>query len=530
MNLYHTLKRYPILEFELFVRSSIPGRIRIQCEFIRRDDAALFIETHCINDTNIFNITIHRITGTILIFYNPNAYCEKQIYYLIYDILYKYIHKNEEFSENRTFKMTLEHTALISSVISDFFIPAFVPISAITLTVLCVPNLRNILEELKMRRIGLSSLYFTILIATVASGSFFSAALMGWFFRFWDNKTRRENHKFYCYFLSHINNTIKSCTINRICDSKHTIYLSEILKRSFAITQRQRLVFYGQNFANRAVLPTLLASGCGVMIGDLTMTLAILRPDYATAAGMIGVSGAFHDFKTMLNYDIIISDFKLSEKCLDSNLLIIEFEDKWVRDENIHGFLESISRIREICPEIQIVIMGNFTSDIIDHVLSHFDAKSIINTSSIDPQHYELNLPEETRVVLVGNIFWKISGNPQSITRIGTKLSDIDYDKMKHYSAFLLRHEHEMIAKIWAISDRRRSIQKKLHQYIYIPNIYCVAGAFLWGFTSLTAVLITNLASWNMFRISRFWKFRQKMSFDTSIPYKNMAFESLSER
>ena len=32
-----------------------------------------------------------------------------------------------------------------------------------------------------------------------------------------------------------------------------------------------------------------------------------------------------------------------------------------------------------------------------------------------------------------------------------------------------------------------------------IPNILCVAGAFVWGFTSLTSVMVTNLATYGIY-------------------------------
>ena len=36
-------------------------------------------------------------------------------------------------------------------------------------------------------------------------------------------------------------------------------------------------------------------------------------------------------------------------------------------------------------------------------------------------------------------------------------------------------------------------------KFVLVPNVLCVAGAFLFGFTGLTAVMISNLGTLNLF-------------------------------
>ena len=38
-----------------------------------------------------------------------------------------------------------------------------------------------------------------------------------------------------------------------------------------------------------------------------------------------------------------------------------------------------------------------------------------------------------------------------------------------------------------------------MHRAILIPNLMCIAGAFFLGFTSLSAVVITNLGTWAIY-------------------------------
>ena len=40
---------------------------------------------------------------------------------------------------------------------------------------------------------------------------------------------------------------------------------------------------------------------------------------------------------------------------------------------------------------------------------------------------------------------------------------------------------------------------KVAHRYALIPNVLCVAGAFVWGFTSLVSVVVTNLATYSIY-------------------------------
>ena len=80
-----------------------------------------------------------------------------------------------------------------------------------------------------------------------------------------------------------------------------------------------------------------------------------------------------------------------------------------------------------------------------------------------------------------------------AISLVAGEASDLDPD---HDPApiWLLEPRLAKLGEIWEIAHIHRQRLKVAHRYALIPNVLCVAGAFVWGFTSLTSVVVTNLA------------------------------------
>jgi cation transport ATPase len=80
-----------------------------------------------------------------------------------------------------------------------------------------------------------------------------------------------------------------------------------------------------------------------------------------------------------------------------------------------------------------------------------------------------------------------------AISLVAGGFSDLDLD---HDPApiWLLEPRLAKLGEIWDIAHINRQRLKVAHRYALIPNVLCVAGAFVWGFTSLTSVVVTNLA------------------------------------
>ena len=60
----------------------------------------------------------------------------------------------------------------------------------------------------------------------------------------------------------------------------------------------------------------------------------------------------------------------------------------------------------------------------------------------------------------------------------------------------LLQPRITKLAELWDIASIHRRRLRVAHGYALIPNLACIAGAFVWGFTSLASVVVTNLGTY----------------------------------
>jgi hypothetical protein len=70
---------------------------------------------------------------------------------------------------------------------------------------------------------------------------------------------------------------------------------------------------------------------------------------------------------------------------------------------------------------------------------------------------------------------------------------------------YLLSGNRMELAALWRIAFREPSRAWRQAAYTVIPNLICVAGAFALGFTSLHAVLLTNLGTFTAYRSAKSW-------------------------
>jgi Cu2+-exporting ATPase len=63
----------------------------------------------------------------------------------------------------------------------------------------------------------------------------------------------------------------------------------------------------------------------------------------------------------------------------------------------------------------------------------------------------------------------------------------------------LLQPRLTRLAELWDIAHTHQSHLKVAHGYALIPNLFCVAGALVWGFTSLASVVMTNLGTYSVY-------------------------------
>jgi cation transport ATPase len=80
-----------------------------------------------------------------------------------------------------------------------------------------------------------------------------------------------------------------------------------------------------------------------------------------------------------------------------------------------------------------------------------------------------------------------------AISLVGNETGGLD-----HLSApiCVLQPQIAKLAELWEIARIHRRRLRVAHGYAMIPNLACIAGAFVWGFTSLASVVVTNLGTY----------------------------------
>jgi hypothetical protein len=191
----------------------------------------------------------------------------------------------------------LANISLSASALSDLVLPPVAPISAGLLVLSNLDTFGAAADQLRRGEIGLPLLYTSIVGVTLASGQFLSAALMFWFFRYWEQRYRRDVEPGSEVLLDErVGHPEEARVLTADGPETSTARISQGLIETTAPERRTwALNRDAEAFARRAVAPTLLAAGAGLLVGDVTTAGAVLRPDYATGVGLATRVEAIHD-------------------------------------------------------------------------------------------------------------------------------------------------------------------------------------------------------------------------------------------
>ena len=97
--------------------------------------------------------------------------------------------------------------------------------------------------------------------------------------------------------------------------------------------------------------------------------------------------------------------------------------------------------------------------------------------------------------------------DPQIAAEVQVAISLIDEgsDRLGRDPAtiYLLQRRLSKLGALWDIAHIHQRRLKTAYGYALIPNILCIAGAFMWGFTSLATVAVTNLGTYGLYMRTR---------------------------
>jgi len=373
----------------------------------------------------------------------------------------------------------------------------------------------------------------------------------------------------------------------------------------------------GETFAERTVTPTMAIAGLGLLVGDVSTALAILRPDYATGPGLAFPLETIQAITLCIRHGIVIRDHDAIERLATTDLLVLDHHFALERTElevdaiqvfpgcseedllryaaaAFHDLAdERAAALRTACLDHGVTPLGlqpiEFSTDV---TLVHGNDR--IKVGDLGPRARETSMPhdqnapcwteseppdslmvgingrvaglihfrhsarleaastlqrlrskrnlrvgilsEQPHVALtplaapLGVDFHIGSQSPddrvrflQYCRRRGVKVAYVgdcridpriaaeahvaisllegEINEMDHDPApiWLLQPRLTKLGELWDIAHIHQRRLKVAHGYALIPNLFCVAGAFAWGFTSLATAVVTNLGTYSVY-------------------------------
>jgi cation transport ATPase len=83
-----------------------------------------------------------------------------------------------------------------------------------------------------------------------------------------------------------------------------------------------------------------------------------------------------------------------------------------------------------------------------------------------------------------------------AISLVGDGINNVDHESAP---IWLLQPRLGKLVELWDIAHIQQRRLRVAHGYALIPNLVCVAGAFVWGFTSIASVVVTNLGTYGVY-------------------------------
>ncbi|HTI49647.1 MAG TPA: hypothetical protein VL475_01800, partial [Planctomycetaceae bacterium] len=377
--------------------------------------------------------------------------------------------------------------------------------------------------------------------------------------------------------------------------------------------------------ARRAVSPTLLTAGVGLMVGDVATAVAILRPDYATGPGIGGALLLVHVlgaslqaglvvrlarvFAAMADIDMILVDDHpallrkeldvaeivstgslsademlqyaeralrgicdprsgaLATQCLERGLPILNLPSTCVaegievcdgrRTIRVAGLAGFVPPCKPTTDDQTVDVAPSAGADLDlndDHaqplevfcdgqpagmvafrrgerlaaaralfslrtecgaqvglVSGRADAAEQVRLLGLD-FHQSCSTDEDRaryvaecqkaghRVAYVGDC--RRNPTAAAVADVAIALDAQPGDDADSADVWLLQPDYGRIAALWEISRASRRQEQMQHGMTLIPNLTCVAGAFLFGFTSLATVIISNFGTYTVYKRS----------------------------
>ena len=484
---------------------ALPGRIRFRSEQLRgQRERAELLADQLAHTPGVHRVQANARTGSVLVYFNSTALSAKQIIAALdeaFDRMLESASSSERANSNVP-AWELTQLALAGGTIAEFATIAAAPPTAFLLAGALAPTVATACQELARGRVGSPLVSTVIMASTLATGNYFTAAVLAWFLRAWERK-----------YASGIERVRRRADLRaRVLPVSST---SGIAREQIAATLDRTIQAacdaqnqQGMRFADATAIPTLAFAGIGLVGADLGTAAAALRPDYKTTPRRSGGLGFA----------------RLAEECLRAGALVCEptaFEriaatSAMVFDAATARRIAADPHTTDLCGRLRtefnlrIGLLGTVDELIAAELSGRFQADFVIAAENADEASFELQrlYQQGHRIAVVGQ-----AETVTAVTEWAHAAIQLGAGEELEYSAahVLLMPMRGMepavqgIDQLWRLANRQRREVRGSQWTIAAANVGCVAGAFALGFTSLHVVLLTNLANWGVYR----WGARQ---------------------
>ncbi|MGD9647951.1 MAG: HMA2 domain-containing protein [Pirellulales bacterium] len=472
---------------------ALPGRIRLRSPRLRgASDLADQIADELLLLPGLRDVRCSIRTGSVLVHFDAARLAPQQIVEALQ-------RADQRAARGQVVPTTLPSweltpLSLATGAIAEFATIAAAPPTALLLAGAMAPTVATACRDLARGRIGSPLVSTVILASTVASGSYFSAALMALFLRAWDRRylagVAQARQRAERRLRTH--RAVADCpaTRERISTTLHRAIDSACDEN----TTR------GQRFADRTALPTLTTAAVGLAAGDLTTAAAILRPDYGTTPKRAAGLHFAHLAGECAKSGALVLDPAALERIAGSNAIVLD-ADLARRLQDDPAAALAVERLRTNF-KVRLGLLGTIDELVAHEIAGQFHADFVLAAENEDEAAFELQRLQRQghRLTLVA------TRAPQNAVTEVVQAAIHVGDTTSHEGsrAHILLFEGNLggILTLWSYARHRERRHRGALWTTTLANVGCVAGAFVWGFTGLHVVLLTNLATWGAYRAS----------------------------
>jgi Cu2+-exporting ATPase len=401
VTLYHHREVISLLE----ILSSRAGHLLAHHPVIGRDPTiALLVEEGLRITPGVITATAISAKAQLRVHFNPRVISSGVLIRLVETGLLRWGAARAHHLPSQV-NFSLANVSLGFAATGEFVLPVVNPVTAGMLVLSNLETFRVAARQARHGKFGLPVLYSSIVGVTLATGQFLSAALMFWFFRYWEHRYRQDlaaesetllqtisGPKDVEVFTADgekrpgsareiaVGDRVRASAgeaiavdarvlggvalvdemivrgtpfpVRRVAGD-HALAGSQLIAGALDLVVlrtgedtraahiRQSLIEAAmpapnawalnqdaEEFAGRAVGPTFFAAGAGLVVGDLTMAGAILRPDYATGVGLAAPLETLRDVKLAGCNGIVIRLGTAFERLASTSWVVLEDHER----------------------------------------------------------------------------------------------------------------------------------------------------------------------------------------------------------